>query len=74
MALDAEGVNMGYNELWCLAYNFGASTNMTKHRLAQFASDYAQVFEGVRDPCLPADFSAWASSHDFHYHDHNLSG
>jgi hypothetical protein len=61
---------MTYNELWCAAYNYGAGTDMTNHRLAQFAADYAQVFEGAAEACTPGEFTAWAAEHDFHYHDH----
>lgn len=63
---------MDYNNLWCIAWTFASATDMTIHRTQQFASDYAQVFEGINeaDRVGPAGFAAWAECHDFHYHDH----
>lgn len=60
---------MGYNQLWCIAFNYGATTNMTSQRLEQFAADYAQVFEDEDVRCSPEEFNTWAACNDFHYHD-----
>lgn len=59
-----------YNHLWAVAYNFGANSGMTIHRVAVFAADYAQTFEGKpRDEIWPPDaFVNVSELLDYHYH------
>jgi hypothetical protein len=38
-----------YNQLWCLAYTYGASIHMSQYRLEQFARAYALAEQDLAD-------------------------